>query len=290
MGITANFRAVMLTRRDFLDHTRRLLKGSVVLGAACGAEAYFHERHQVVTVPHRLPMRGLGTAWQGTRIVQLSDLHLEPFTTEADIAQAVRMANALQPDLILITGDFVTKEHSAAEKLGELLSDLRAPLGIYGCLGNHDHWHEPEFVQQKLEAKGIGILRNESLILEKQGQRLCLAGLDSAWAGVPMLAHALRKRPPGDPVLLMIHEPDYVRTTSQDARVVAQLSGHTHGGQARVPGFSPPFLPALGKRYAAGAYEVGRTHLYVNRGIGCIGLPLRFASPPEVTLHLVETV
>ena len=277
-----------MNRRAFLQTSRRFVQGGSVLGMACMAEAYFYERHHIVTETHRLPLRGIGEVWKGTRIVQLSDLHLEPFTGVQDIAQAVRIANALEPDLILITGDFITKEHVHAEKLGELLSDLRAPMGIYGCLGNHDHWHQPDFVQRQMEQHGVGILRNESMVLEKSGQRLCLAGLESAWSGNPDLMHSLQGRPSSDPVLLMVHEPDFILSASRDPRVVAQLSGHSHGGQVRMPGFSPPVRPALSKLYPTGACKIGSTHLYVNRGIGCIGLPLRFAAPPEVTLHIVE--
>ena len=199
-----------MNRRAFLQTSRRFVQGGSVLGMACMAEAYFYERHHIVTETHRLPLRGIGEVWKGTRIVQLSDLHLEPFTGVQDIAKAVRIANALEPDLILITGDFITKEHVHAEKLGELLSDLRAPMGIYGCLGNHDHWHQPDFVQRQMEQHGVGILRNESMVLEKSGQRLCLAGLESAWSGNPDLMHSLQGRPSSDPVLLMVHEPDFI--------------------------------------------------------------------------------
>jgi predicted MPP superfamily phosphohydrolase len=278
----------MINRRQFLQITKRLVKGTVAVGTACLADAYFYERHFPVVETNVLRLRGLSEAWRGTRVVQLTDLHLEPFTTAADITRAVNLANSLEPDLILITGDFMTKEWQPVAALAELLSDLRAPLGIYGCLGNHDHWHRPDAIQKELERRQIGILRNEGTVLLRHGQPMFLAGVDSAWGGAPNFGKATAAHRLGDPLLLMVHEPDFALQVVPTGRVSAQLSGHTHGGQVRVPGFSPPFLPKLGKRFAAGSYDVGDTSLYVSRGIGCIGLPLRFASAPEVTLHVLE--
>jgi predicted MPP superfamily phosphohydrolase len=252
------------------------------------ADAYFYERHFPIVETHTLKLRGLGEAWRGARVVQLTDLHLEPFTTEADVVRAVNLAKSLEPDLVVITGDFITKEHNPASHLAEILSDLRPPLGTYGCLGNHDHWHNPKFVQDAMEARQIGILRNEGTLLTRHGQRLFLAGVDSAWSGAPNLTKAMASARVGDPLILLAHEPDFALNSMPTGRVGAQLSGHTHGGQVRCPGFSPPFLPMLGKRFAEGSYAVGDGTLYVSRGIGCIGMPLRFACVPEVTLHVLE--
>lgn len=254
------------------------------------ADAYFYERHFPVTETNELRIKGADPVWQDFRIVQLSDLHLEPFTTEGDIQRAVKMANSLMPDLIVITGDFITKDWKPAERLAEMLSDLKAPHGVYGCLGNHDFWNNPVFVKAALEKRGVRILWNESAMLTRNGHRLCLSGLASYWGGKPNLTNALRNRRLDDPVLLLMHEPDPIEEIAKTGLVSAQLSGHTHGGQVRAPGFSPfpVFLPKNGKKYTAGSHMIGETQLYVNRGIGCIGLPLRFAAAPEVTLHLVQ--
>jgi uncharacterized protein len=279
-----------MNRRRFLSIAKKSLVGGILAGPLCYAYGSFYGRHQINVEENELPIRGLGEAWRGVRVVQLSDLHLEPFTTAADINQAVALANSLKPDFVVITGDFVTKDPRTSIRLGELLKELHAPLGVHGCLGNHDHWVDANFVQRELERNGIQILRNQSMLLEQNGAKLCLAGVDSAWQGKPDLRKALLQNRAQAPVLLLAHEPDYVLHHPPDCNVAAQLSGHTHGGQVRVPGFSPPYLPAMGRRFAAGAYRAGATELYVNRGIGCIGLPVRFAAPPEVTLHILKPI
>jgi uncharacterized protein len=278
----------MLTRRQFFSITKRLCKGSLLAAGACALDGYAYERHFPVVETNTLTLRGLPPAWHGTRVVQLTDLHLEPFTSVADIARAVVLANSLKPDLILLTGDYITKDWEPVHALAEILSDLRAPLGIYGCMGNHEHWHHPEEIQQALENKDIRILRNDGTTVTRDGQSLFLAGVESAWKGSPNLSLATRHHRAGDPILLLAHEPDYALTAAAHGSISAQLSGHTHGGQVRAPGFSPIFLPALGRRFAAGSYDVSGTSLYVSRGIGCIGMPIRFAAQPEVTLHLLE--
>ncbi len=279
----------MPTRRQFLSATKRFLKGSAWLGAACAADGYAYERHFPVVETNVLKIRGLSEAWRGTRVVQLTDLHLEPFTTAEDIARAVELAKSLEPELVVVTGDFITKDCLPITQLAEILSDLRPPLGVYGVLGNHDQEHHADYIQRELERYGLGLLRNEGTVLMKGGQPLFLAGVDSVWAGKANFGKAVASLRTGMPLLFLVHEPDFFINALSTGLVSAQLSGHTHGGQIRCPGITPPpRLPAYGKHFAGGAYEINNSSLYVSRGIGCIGLPIRFAAAPEVTLHLLE--
>ena len=143
-----------------------------------------------------------------------------------------------------------------------------------------------------MEANGLPLLVNESVRIERDNQHLILAGLDDVAWGKPNLSQAVPENPDA-PVLLMVHEPDYVTRMMMHPRgklVDLVLSGHTHGGQIRFPGLPPLALPPMGKLYPEGHYFVGQTQLYVNRGIGTVGLPLRFNCPPEITVATLQPV
>jgi len=227
----------------------------------------------------------LPAGFHGFRIVQLSDLHLEPFTKPRHIEQAVTMVNALQPDMVALTGDFVTHSARPAGLLAELLSRLVAPHGVFACLGNHDFWCDAAAVERALSDAGIGVLRNETRVLSTGRGALPLAGFDSRYIARPRLRAALDGWAPGQPLVLLQHEPDVADDLAEAGVAALQLSGHTHGGQLRPFGRPPHALRRArwGKKYLAGRYDVGPVQLYVNRGIGCVGVPLRVLCPPEIT-------
>jgi uncharacterized protein len=265
----------MITRRD-------------LLAAACGSvfTAYGYGRliERYVVTTERITMRlpELPDELVGLRIAQISDLHLRPHTTPEQIAKAVRQVNELAPDIIVITGDFITSSHKDAGELADILSGLKAPHGTYGSLGNHDCWNKPQVITQELERGGVQMLVNEHAELRIKGAPLCISGLDSAWAGAPDLRTAL----PADakqPTILLAHEPDYADRVEATQRHLIQLSGHAHGGQVRVPGWGELVKVDWAKKYIHGPYRVGNVRLYVNRGIGCVSHPVRFACPPEIT-------
>ena len=271
------------TRRSFV---RRVLQAGAWM-ACGGGGAYGYgnqiERRSPVVERVNIGVRGLGGAWNGARIVQLSDLHLEPIVDQELLRTTVGIVNALKPDLILLTGDYVTSIASRAAHLVEPLTELRAAAGVYGCLGNHDVGAGRERVRQALEQHGITCLINRGLDFARGGEHLWLAGLDSAWGGWPQLIPAMKGRPQGAPAIVLMHEPDYADLLARANLPVLQLSGHTHGGQCCLPGGMPVHLPKWGKKYPKGLFDVGPVQLYVNRGLGCIGVPLRFACPPEIT-------
>ena len=228
----------------------------------------------------------------GFRVVQLSDLHFGPYTGEREIAAAIDAANAAAPDLVVLTGDFVTstwlfhlgrRNGREIYPCAELLRRLRCPGGVYAILGNHDWGVGAEFIAGVLTEAGIRVLRNESVPLERDGARLWLAGVDDAMYQAADLGRALAQVPAAEPVLLLAHEPDLADEAARYP-VDIQLSGHSHGGQIVMPLVGPGYLPPLGRKYPRGLYEVDRLKLYVNRGIGVAGLPLRLNAPPEVTV------
>jgi predicted MPP superfamily phosphohydrolase len=238
----------------------------------------------------RLVLPRLPEAFHGLKIALISDLHLEPFTQQREIRAAVSAVSALQPDLVAVTGDFVSGSWDGSprharfiEPCSEILAALRAPLGRYAVLGNHDHGTDPVRITKTLEAHDIPVLSNRNLPLEKDGARLWIAGVDDAMAQKTDYDCALAGIPQNEAVLLLAHEPDLADESARRS-VDLQLSGHSHGGQVRVPGFGAPYLPPLARKYPTGLYHVGPTQLYTNRGIGLSGVPFRFACPPEVTL------
>jgi predicted MPP superfamily phosphohydrolase len=234
----------------------------------------------------RLP--ALPAAADGLTIAQLSDFHLFPFTTRAFLQTAIARTRELKPDLIVLTGDYVLTHADSIFELAPLLAQLDAPLGVYGVLGNHDYWTNATLVRQGLREAGVTLLENQGVRLQR-GRDLCyLAGVDDGWSGKPDLRAALDACPCQLPAIVLLHEPDFADRTAHDPRAAVQLSGHTHGGQVRLPGQGALVLPKHGRKYQQGLYRIGQLQLYTNRGLGVIGPPLRINCPPEITLLTLE--
>ncbi len=275
----------MLTRRRWLS---KMFRAGVVGGVGAGgafADGSLRQRHELRVERIELRMEGLPRGFDGLRVVQLSDLHHQPWTKLPELAAAVEQANALEPDLTVLTGDYVTTKLDPIFPLAPVLGRLRARLGVFGVLGNHDYrsGDHGDRVARAVEAAGVPLLRNDGVFLHQGSDRLRLAGLESLRRGRPGLHRALHGMRSGERALLLMHEPDYADVAAKDPRVGVQLSGHSHGGQVCLPGGTVLHTPEGAKRYRTGHYTVGAMHLWVNRGIGCTGLPVRFACPPEIT-------
>jgi predicted MPP superfamily phosphohydrolase len=248
------------------------------LATGSGAYANLVERHAVEVRRVPLPL-GLP---RPLRLAVLADFHFDPFCELDYHAHVLDLVVAERPDLICLPGDFTTHRSDRFAAFTGLLPRLRPPLGTYAVLGNHDHWSGRHVVERDLAAGGVRLLTNQSLPLPGcPGWQL--GGLDSYWAGHPdprFLAYA----PARDQFILMIHEPDPFDLVT-DPRVRLQVSGHTHGGQVRAPLLGALRLPVWGKKYDAGLFRGhDDRHLYVTRGIGTVGPPVRFDCPPEITI------
>lgn len=273
------------TRRGFLRTVTHLSLAG--LGLATGSYGYVTHLEpgwlQVERVPLIVP--DLPAALEGLRLAQLSDLHLHPFTTLEQIERAVERTNREQPDLVLLTGDYVTDRHlSAVDELLPVLARLNPRYGSWACLGNHDWWAGPRAIREGLMRAGINVLDNEGLAIDCGGELLYIAGLEDGWSGHPSLTLALEGHRGAWPVVLLVHEPDFADLFARDGRVTLQLSGHSHGGQVRLPGRGAPMLPWMGEKYDQGLYRVQDMWLYTNRGLGMAGIPIRFNCRPELTL------
>ncbi len=230
-----------------------------------------------------VPVKNLGSSFEGFKIALLGDFHLYPHTEIELIRRAVDMANDLKPDLVALLGDYVLDEADSIFELAPVLARLNAPYGVFSVLGNHDHWKGATIVRRGLEESGLPVLDNSGLTLSRGKDRIYLAGLGDGWMRRFDLSQALEKQPQDVPIILLIHEPDFADTFSADSRISLQLSGHSHGGQVRLPGIGAPVLPPYGRKYDQGLYRVQDMWLYTNRGIGVTVPPVRFNCRPEVT-------
>jgi predicted MPP superfamily phosphohydrolase len=218
----------------------------------------------------------------GLKIVLMSDFHLFPFTSADLIQQAISQASTLQPDIALFAGDFVYSEAEAAHELSPILAQLNSKLGSFAVLGNHDHVKGAEIVRNALARSGIEVLNNRGATLSVGPSSFYLAGVDSMAAGSPDVRAAFADHRGNTPALVLAHEPDPIDYYSQRAPIDLQLSGHSHGGQIRLPGIGPIILPPWGRRYPRGLYQVNDSQLFTSQGIGTVDLPIRIHCPPEI--------
>jgi predicted MPP superfamily phosphohydrolase len=230
-------------RRAFL---KAALAATGLVGLGFSGYSWAVEGRWLANENLTLPVENLPSALEGIRIVHLSDFHYDSFTDPAYMARVVDAVNRTEPDVIALTGDFVTDRAEAIYELAPILSRLRARYGSYSCLGNHDLWTGVPVVIDGLESAGITVLRNSGTTLDIGGEPLYLAGLDDAWSGRPDLRQALQGAPNRSTVVLLAHEPDGVDIYAHNPRIKLQLSGHSHGGQVRIPGLGALNSPSSG--------------------------------------------
>jgi len=218
----------------------------------------------------------------GLRIVHLSDLHYGPLTSSEHLTRAAKVANDLRPDLIFLTGDYISQDRIYAAPCAEVVGKLRARCGVYAILGNHDHWTDAKLIADLFRAEGIRMLINEGMRIDINGASFWLAGVDDTMVGLEDLTLALAGSSDSELRIVLAHNPIILRRAAA-AGVDLVLSGHTHGGQVTLRseknGAGRPrrrLLRGLGRR--------GNTQIYVSRGLGTVVLPIRYGCPPEVSV------
>jgi hypothetical protein len=274
---------------------RQFFKTSMCGAAGVALYSGEIERHWIDVTRRDFKLRNLPGAFEGLKIAQLSDIHLDEFTEPFLLHDAIDHINRLQPDIVLLTGDYVTYQLASRDyavksswQCAEMLNTLKCKER-YAILGNHDAFLGENEVAAALTANQITVLKNSYLPIERRGSRIWLAGLDDTIGGEPDLGVTIPesiRSIAGEPIILMCHEPDFVDTIlahPAGKSVDLMLSGHTHGGQVRLPFVGALELPIMGKKYVKGRFEFGGLQLYVNRGLGTIGVPFRFDCPPEIT-------
>lgn len=263
---------------------RRFLRGTLAAGAAAalplGALAGgAHLRREEVG----FRVRGLDPAHDGLRIVQLSDLHVGARTEPAIIRDAIAVANAQRPELVVLTGDYVCHDRREVEGVRTLLAGLAPPT--VAVLGNHDVWTDPAGVAAALRGHGYEVLDNAWTSVRVRGAPLAVVGVGDNRTGRDDVARATAGLPAGGAPLVLAHGPRTAFRLGALGRPLVCLSGHTHGGQINVPVLTPLVLAGLvGEPFVRGRYRLGDVQLYVNRGVGMSGVRVRINSPPEVTV------
>ena len=267
------------------DSKRRwIAAAAALLGAYLYAREVEIRRVEIKAVALTLPR--LAPEFDGYRLVQIGDIHLDDWTKPERLTGIVAKVNAQRPDLIAITGDFAS--YSAKEldtrSLTDALRKLRARDGVVAILGNHDYLTGVELVRRCIREAGITELVNSVLTLRRGDASLHVAGIDDVMEGRSRLDLVLHDLPESGAALLLAHEPDFADVSAATGRFDLQLSGHSHGGQVRVPFLMRLALPPFSQRYTSGLYEVGGMIQYTNRGLGFVNLRLRFLCRPEITV------
>lgn len=236
-----------------------------------------------------MPLPHLATEFSGYRIVQLSDIHADRWMTAKRIRKIVERVNRMHPDLVVLTGDFVTRNAPRFAPNLTVLNALRPVDRTLAILGNHDAWTDPALIQKTLETAGIPVLNNRVVTLDRPSAQLHIAGVGDVWAQRDRLDEVLAALPSTGAAILLAHEPDFADTSAATGRFDLQLSGHSHGGQIHVP-FMKRVLPPLAHKYPLGQYQVGSMIQYTNRGLGSSGIPIRFNCRPEITIFTLQKV
>jgi predicted MPP superfamily phosphohydrolase len=258
------------------------LTGGGLLAYAARVEPKWVEVKQV-----SLPLPRLDKAFDGYRIVQISDIHAGKWMPTSLLEEVVRLVNEQMPDLAAVTGDFVTYTyHEAPLDIVPSMRKLRAKDGVVAVLGNHDYWGNqgPDLIRNIIRDSGMIDLNNNHHTFERDGNLLHFAGVDSARERMAHLDVVLERLPTEGAAVLLAHEPDFADVSAPTGRFDLQISGHSHGGQVVVPFLGPPELPPMGRKYHTGRYQVGNMIQYTNRGLGVVGVPFRFCCRPEITV------
>jgi len=280
--------------------TRRKTHKDTLISAAGLPVAYTVDAvaikpHWVEVVEMKLPLPNLPDVFVDKRIVQISDLHCSRAVKKEYLLRCVERINHLEPDMVVLTGDYITYEgkNGYKQQVVDVVGQLESRQGVFACLGNHDYgfmtrFHQRgrsairKFLTEGMSQQGVTVLQNETQAIMLEDQRLWMVGLGDLWSKDFAPAPAFAKVAPDEPVITLAHNPDTIELL-RDYPADAVLCGHTHGGQINIPLFGPPYLPIKNRQYCAGMFHVYGKSLYVNRGLGRLGR-VRFNCRPEITV------
>ena len=281
-------------RQQWKKRIRIALLIAFLLVVACGVWGFLIEPNRLVVHQQTLDINAWPRELSGLRIAVISDIHAGgPFIDEKKLQQIVATTNALNPDLIVLLGDYMSQNtwhgrEVSPQVIAATLKQLRAPLGVYGVLGNHDWWYGGEKVRAAFEAEGIRILEDEVAEVKWREGVFWLVGLPDLWTRPQHLAETIAKVPIGAPIIALAHNPDVFPKLPK--AVTLLLAGHTHGGQVKLPLIGAPVTPSdYGQRYVAGHVFENDHHLFVTTGIGTSIMPVRFRVPPEIVILTLKS-
>jgi uncharacterized protein len=264
---------------------RKFIAAAAILSAGGLFYAREVETHRIEVVNLTVALPRLAPEFDGYRLVQIGDFHLDDWTRPGRLNRIMEMVNELRPDLVAIMGDFASysTRHLDAGLLVGALRRLSAHDGVLAILGNHDYLTNVDLVRRCLREGGVTELLNEVHTLRRGEAELHVAGIDDIMEGKSRLDLVLRRLPEDGAAILLAHEPDFADVATATGRFDLQLSGHSHGGQVCVPLLTRLILPPFSQRYPRGLQELGGMALYTNRGLGTVHARLRFLCRPEIT-------
>lgn len=250
------------------------------------AREALNEANLLVVEEVTIKLKRLPKNLDGFSLVHLSDIHHSPFTDLEHITRAVAIANGLQPDMFVLTGDYVSHEKEYIEPMAEVLGKLESEFGTHACLGNHDHWTDAKEVTESMRGVNINVLINEGLRIEARDASFWLCGVDDYMVGQTDIISALSGSFPDEMKMLLAHNPVIVRRAAKRG-VDVMFSGHTHGGQVKIRDDQKRILPS--RKLRNGLHKRKDTQIYITRGIGTVVLPVRYQCPPEISHITLRT-
>jgi uncharacterized protein len=239
---------------------------------------WFEVRETSLKLPHLSP------EFNGYKIVQVTDFHADHYFKFSNFPRIVQTINEQKPDLVVLTGDYISRGHveEAVGAIANNFQNITARDGVLAVLGNHDYWTNAKAVSRILTQHQIKLLKNQVVRIQRGAAELAIAGIDDIWSGQPDLEAILKDLGEKSGAILLAHEPDFADKAAATQKFDLQLSGHSHGGQVRLP-FSEIVLPYLGRKYPYSQYQVENMIQYTSRGLGMGGIPVRFNCRPEIT-------
>jgi len=260
--------------------------GAAAIGGVAGYSYWESGNLEIRTLS--VALKGLPAGFKGCRVALLTDLHHSFFISREYIEKAVSLTNSLDPDIILLAGDYINDDAAYIVPVMEELHKLHAPLGVFAVQGNRDIRVNRMLVSRELARNGIRELTNKGCWIERGGSRIWLCGMDDFTLGHPDAKAALKGASDGATILALTHNPHFADFL-EDPRIMLVLSGHTHGGQINLPFLGRPFIPKGCGNYPAGLAQAPHTKVFVSVGVGSVFPPLRLGCPPEVALLTLES-
>lgn len=282
-----------------LSKPRRVIRAVIglilLLIVACGVWGFFIEPNRLIVRQESIQIDNWPKELDGLRIALIGDLHTGgPFIDDRKVRQIVELTNQQNPDLVVLLGDYMSPNswHShrvEPEVTAAVLKDLRAPLGVYAILGNHDWWYNGQKVRRAFEQNGIIVLDDEVMEIKWRDKSFWLAGLADLWTRPQHIGETIAKAPPGSTIIALTHNPDIFPSLPRSVPLL--LAAHTHGGQVNLPLIGTPIVPSrFGPQYTAGHVFENDHHMFVTTGIGTSILPVRFRVPPEIVILTISSL
>jgi uncharacterized protein len=285
-----NKNMMMMRWRKFLFGAIRFALVAIAILFATSVYAQGVEPRWFAIKTIDVKLAGLDPVFEGYKIVQLTDLHARSAVMDRqELEKVARIANQQQPDLIALTGDYITSGAGESEEmLANAFSQLTAKDGVVAVMGNHDRSEDSAPLERALDAGKIKLLNNAVYSIDRRGSLLNIAGVDDVWVKLANLPRTISQLPDRGANILLAHEPDFGDIAAASYRFELQLSGHSHGGQIVLP-FAPRVTPLWGRKYINGLYQLGTMQLYVSPGVGTTGPPkARFNCRPEISVIVLH--